>query len=400
MKARAVVCLIMFSISFSGFGQEVRPGQYLSINLQPFSGVSNKVVNPPGRSYIQTSHLPGASFGLNYLKLYANSLAFTTGLNYQITPVGFKYDIEKQDFDLPASYTGMYHERIDDYSVGQVFVPIRLGYFLKGRKWNPNVFAGVNAMFITSYELEYSVTTIDDQNTPHPLFSSYLHSAQHEPKLGLTYNASINLSRVLKKGNLLSVGLTANLSSATITEGDLYLYLKNGVESSTYSDKGSYLGLNFSYSFATKKSSLTTPPVRENAVQKTKSSSTMVYAEFLGAGLGFTANLDQRFKKDQSSGLGFRVGAGFVASYLNLPIGINYVGTGRRALEAGVGYIQMVNLDPTNGDQKLKSIGTTTLGIRFKPVAKGFGFRVNWDPFYTGNGMQPLFFGGSVGFYF
>jgi hypothetical protein len=132
-----------------------------------------------------------------------------------------------------------------------------------------------------------------------------------------------------------------------------------------------------------------------------------VFVEFGGAGLGFTFNYDQRFKK-QNNGLGFRIGIGGSADGISdvttVPLQLNYLwGNNGSYFEAGGGINYLSAGSKSNyllmGDDTKTLAGTTTFAYRWQPVAGGVLFRASFDPVFSKNGFFP--FGGlSMGYTF
>ncbi|GAB4039165.1 hypothetical protein [Spirosoma gilvum] len=142
-----------------------------------------------------------------------------------------------------------------------------------------------------------------------------------------------------------------------------------------------------------------------------------IYLEGLGSGLGVSLNYDTRFKPGLT-GLGIRAGIGGIrassnvgsAGLVTFPVMINYVvGSNRVAFEAGIGftpvYVTVTGTSPLTGDrQTIKGIGlfggVGNVGMRLKPTEKGVHFRIYYSPFITSEGLQPSWFGMSLGYGF
>jgi hypothetical protein len=123
-----------------------------------------------------------------------------------------------------------------------------------------------------------------------------------------------------------------------------------------------------------------------------------VYGEIGGNGIVFSANYDVRFAKSQK-GLGARIGIGGIASYLTIPIALNYLaGRAPNYFEGGLGVTYATDASYTSDH------GTAMVfsaGYRYQPLKNGFTARVILSPLVATNGDGFLFFGGvSLGYKF
>ena len=130
----------------------------------------------------------------------------------------------------------------------------------------------------------------------------------------------------------------------------------------------------------------------------------VVYGEFLGSGLIFSAHYDFRFAKKQN-GFGMRAGLGFFGGsgggIFTLPIGINHLaGKGPHYFESGIGY----TLAALTGDSDFLdgsgSLLFPSFGYRYQPLGKGFSARVYLGPLVgLQEGSGWFFWGGfSLGY--
>lgn len=121
-----------------------------------------------------------------------------------------------------------------------------------------------------------------------------------------------------------------------------------------------------------------------------------VYGELGGNGILFSANYDVRFTKSQK-GFGARVGVGYIANILTLPVGINYL-AGRSAnfFEGGVGYTYL-----SDSYEDHASAIVLSAGYRYQPASNGFTARVFISPLIdTQTGDFVGFAGVSFGYKF
>ena len=176
-----------------------------------------------------------------------------TGLNFQIVPVGYFFDIPYQEFDVPSSF-GNFTENTVDYSIGQFYIPLQLGYTMtENQNWEPAVSFGVNVNYLTSYYVRHRYSATDNSGNDRPTFQLVVTSPNNGAgRLWLTYNATAKLARNLRSGNQVYAGLSANISNLIVHNGSYEFYLKSGTETGSYTDKGSYIGLQIGYSFLRK----------------------------------------------------------------------------------------------------------------------------------------------------
>lgn len=132
-----------------------------------------------------------------------------------------------------------------------------------------------------------------------------------------------------------------------------------------------------------------------------------LFVEIGGAGVGFTFNYDQRFKK-QNNGWGFRAGIGgstdAVSDVTIVPFQLNYLhGNGQSYFETGAGVTYLSGRKNGTfllmGDDATTVAGTFTFAYRWQPVAGGVIFRGSFDPLFSKNEFLP-FAGLSLGYAF
>lgn len=132
------------------------------------------------------------------------------------------------------------------------------------------------------------------------------------------------------------------------------------------------------------------------------------YVETGGPGVLFSANYDQRFGRNQSTGFGFRIGVGYslydkeydyiygdnryydyrIRSYATFPVGLNYVfgkKTSPHAFEIGAGATVLTKkVAIYNYDNNIASsgnfIGHFSFMYRRQPVDGGFTWRIGFTP--------------------
>jgi hypothetical protein len=148
------------------------------------------------------------------------------------------------------------------------------------------------------------------------------------------------------------------------------------------------------------------PPICAQVAEEKPRRSQSVYIELAGAGSGITGNYEFRFKSEQTTGLGMRIGVGGYSfdiwgqsSLFSIPLELNYL-VGREGIVAGEIGISLTYLRLKQDDFNWfsdSSSGYTTetlllsyipVGIRIRPPEKGFFFRFNVGPLINYGGSN------------
>lgn len=149
---------------------------------------------------------------------------------------------------------------------------------------------------------------------------------------------------------------------------------------------------------------------------------TSFFAEFGGAGILFSANIDRRFKASRL-GFGWRAGIGFVtadeqvynpgngyydynpASVITVPVQLNYIfgkGSSPHTFEvaAGLTYAgKKLDIYDFYDDRRTQLFGSVAFMYRRQPVDGGFSWRIGFTPLIAKGYIQPAA-GVSVGYNF
>jgi len=132
------------------------------------------------------------------------------------------------------------------------------------------------------------------------------------------------------------------------------------------------------------------------------------YFELGGPGL-ISVNIERRLEHP-TKGFGMRLGVGVIPTFsdaatggiLAFPVGLNYLlgrnETSHLELGAGLTYIKAENT-PLKGDFD-GTFGHFLVGYRYQPQKTNLMFRVFLSPVYSGNSLNPLYGGVSIGFRF
>jgi hypothetical protein len=143
------------------------------------------------------------------------------------------------------------------------------------------------------------------------------------------------------------------------------------------------------------------------------------YAELGGPGILFSANFDTRFKRSKT-GLGARIGLGFVSGYIvennsgyyddpvsvvTFPVQLNYIfgkPNSVNAFEVGAGITiagRKVDVFDFYGEKSTSIFGTASFMYRRLPKDGGFSWRAGFTPLIANGYIQPMA-GASVGYNF
>lgn len=167
--------------------------------------------------------------------------------------MSYFFDIPYQEFDVPSSF-GNFTEKTVDYSIGQFYIPLQLGYtIMENQNWEPTVGLGVNVNYLPSFYVRHRYSAMDNSGNDRPTLRLVVTSPNNGPaRLWLTYKATAKLARNLRSGNQVYAGLSANISNLIVHNGSYEFYLQSGTETGSCIDKGSYIGLQLGYSFLRK----------------------------------------------------------------------------------------------------------------------------------------------------
>ncbi|MDP4285811.1 MAG: hypothetical protein Q8891_15445 [Bacteroidota bacterium] len=129
------------------------------------------------------------------------------------------------------------------------------------------------------------------------------------------------------------------------------------------------------------------------------------YVEIGGPGLA-SVNFDMRFSPTQN-GAGFRFGVGAFSisgiKAVTVPVGLNYlIGKKSSFFELGAGYTYLSVSSSSKSTTKNfnESFGNLTISYRYAPAKKGFFFKAELTPVFSGNFFLPYFAGLGFGYKF
>lgn len=255
MRGLALMIMI-FCISVRVYPQTdsiKKKTEYFSISGEGYFPTTTKIASDGNRNPLEYYRMPGFSLGADYRRVSRSGFTILTGLHYRKLPISFQYTVSPCYYDGPPEWKTDHFERYANLSFGHVYVPFQLGYTFQSasKGWTPSFMAGLNFNHLLSYSSEY-YSILGDPGERIDLFQIEVTSPNNANRVWTTYIANATVSRTLKRGNQFYIGLVANISTTTVYNGRYAFFFKDGTQTGSYTDKGSYIGVHFGYSFLRK----------------------------------------------------------------------------------------------------------------------------------------------------
>ncbi|MFA6944581.1 MAG: hypothetical protein WC220_01655 [Pedobacter sp.] len=256
MRGVVVLLILIFCISGRVYPQSdsiKKKTEYFSIAGEGYFPTTTKIASDGNRNPLEYYRMPGFSLGGDYRRVSRGGFTIVTGLHYRKLPISFQYTVRPTDYDGPPEWKTDHFDRFANLSFGHVYVPLQFGYTVQSasKRWIPSFMAGLNFNHLLSYISEYDSTLGDPGERIH-LFEFELTSPDNDNRVWTTYIANATVTRTLRGGNQFYIGLVANISTTTVYNGRYAFFFKDGIQTGSYTDKGSYVGLHFGYSFLRK----------------------------------------------------------------------------------------------------------------------------------------------------
>ncbi len=257
MVMRGVVLLLMiFCISGRVYPQTdsiKKKTEYFSIAGEGYFPTTTRITSDGNRSPLKYYRMPGFSLGGDYRRVSGKGFTIVTGLHYRKLPISFQYTVRPSEYDGPPEWKTDIYSRFANLSFGHLYVPLQLGYTVQSasKRWIPSFMAGLNFNHLLSYLSQHG-TSIGDNGEVFHLFEIEVTSPDNDNRIWTTYIANATVTRTLRGGNQFYIGLVANISSTTVYNGQYAFFFKDGTQTGSYTDKGSYVGLHFGYSILRK----------------------------------------------------------------------------------------------------------------------------------------------------
>jgi hypothetical protein len=226
--------------------------EYLSIDVQPLFRTGTKIVRTTDRDVMEKLNTPGFSAGVDYSRVSLSGFTFAAGVHFRMIPVAYKFDIDYDDFTAGGPSTSNFGKRNSNLNNGHFYFPIRAGYTFNKKigNWNPSVLAGVSLSPLYASGLGSGSSYTDTAHVNHPIQEIDAYYPERNP--WLTYTLNARASKTLRRGNQIFFGLNFNYSPVTYNSGKYSYYPNSGVQTGTFSDTGSYVALQFGFSFVRK----------------------------------------------------------------------------------------------------------------------------------------------------
>ncbi len=226
--------------------------EYISIDVQPLFRTGTKIVRTTDKDVMKKLNTPGFSAGVDYLRISLRGFMFAGGIHFRMIPVAYKFEIDYDDFTAGGPSTSNFGKKNSNLFNGHFYFPIQAGYTFNKKigNWDPSVLAGVTLSRLQASGLTSGFSYSDTAHVSHPIQNISAYSGERNP--WLTYTLNARASKTLRRGNQIFFGLNFNYSPVTYNSGKYSYYPNSGVQTGTFSDSGSYIALQFGFSFVRK----------------------------------------------------------------------------------------------------------------------------------------------------
>ena len=231
--------------------------EYISIDVQPLFRTGTKIARTTDRDVMSKLNTPGFSAGVDYLRVSESGFMFAGGIHFRMIPIAYKFDIDYEDLIAGGPSTSNFGEKNSSLSFGHFYFPIQAGYTFKNKignpiaiGWDPSLMAGVSLSRIQRSLLTSGSSYLDDSNVRHRLQEITAYYSELNP--WLTYTLNARASKTLRRGNQIFFALNFNYSPVIYNSGQYSYYPNSGKQTGTFSDTGSYVALQFGFSFVRK----------------------------------------------------------------------------------------------------------------------------------------------------
>ncbi|MEJ7692329.1 hypothetical protein, partial [Daejeonella sp.] len=226
--------------------------EYLSIDVQPLFRTGTKISKTTDKDVLEKLNTPGFSAGVDYLRVSQSGFMFAGGVHLRMIPIAYKFDINDDDFTVGGNSTLNFGKRNSNLINGHFYFPIQAGYTFKRKisKWDPSLMAGGSLSRIQRSLLTSGSSYLDDSNVRHRLQEITAYYSELNP--WLTYTLNARASKTLRRGNQIFFALNFNYSPVTYNSGEYSYYPNSGKQTGTFNDTGSYVALQFGFSFVRK----------------------------------------------------------------------------------------------------------------------------------------------------
>lgn len=226
--------------------------EYISIDVQPLFRTGTTINRTTDRDVMSQLNTPGFAAGADYLRVSQSGFMLAGGIHFRMIPLAYKFDVDNDDVQSGGTSNSNFGEKNSNYIKGHLYFPIQAGYTFKHKvgNWDPSVMAGISLSRTQSSSLiSGSYYYNDTQGRPAVQEITAYYS---ELKPWLTYTLNARASKTLRRGNQIFFGINYNYSPVVYNIGEYNYYPKSGKQTGTFSDTGSYIALQFGFSFVRK----------------------------------------------------------------------------------------------------------------------------------------------------
>ncbi len=231
--------------------------EYLSVDVQPLFRTGTKITRTTDKDVMEKLNTPGFSAGVDYLRVSQSGFMFAGGIHFRMIPVAYKFEIDYDDFTGGGPSISNFGKKNSSLSNGHFYFPIQAGYTFKKKignpiaiGWEPSVMAGISLSRLQSSGLTSGYSYSDTAHVRRPIQDIFAYYSERNP--WLTYTLNARASKALRRGNQIFVGINFNYSPVIYNSGQYSYYPNSGKQTGTFSDTGSYVALQFGFSFVRK----------------------------------------------------------------------------------------------------------------------------------------------------
>lgn len=223
-----------------------KSSEYISFDFQPLFRTGTTITKTTDRDVLSNYNLPGFAVGVDYNRVSRSGFTFISGIHFRMIPAAYKFSIEPNDFPSTLSDDG-FGKTNSSLNNGHLYFPVQMGYTTEKRnsKWQASLTGGLNLSHLQDYGL-FSTYSYSDDSGGHPLQDLTVDYPAR--KLWIAYAVNLRAWKLLRRGNQVYFGINSNFSGVTYNYGEYNLYTAGGKQSGTFTDKGSYIALQFGFS--------------------------------------------------------------------------------------------------------------------------------------------------------
>ncbi|SKB41414.1 hypothetical protein [Daejeonella lutea] len=226
--------------------------EYISFDAQPLFRTGTTIVRATDRDVMKKLNTPGFAVGVDYQRVSLSGLTFAGGIHFRMIPVAYKFDVNYNELASGGPSTSNFGSKNSNLINGHFYFPIQAGYAFSKKigNWAPSVLGGVSISSVQSSHLSSGSYYWDNANVRHPVQEISVYYSELHP--WLTYTLNARASKTLRRGNQIFFGFNFNYSPVIYNQGDYAYYPESGQQTGTFSDTGSYIALQFGFSFVRK----------------------------------------------------------------------------------------------------------------------------------------------------